>query len=237
MPTLYLCGAGNSEGVRLALNLNKGRSRWDRIVLLDDDPVKHGRLILGVEIAGAFEALARADANSDQVANLVARTTAKRLAAHRRIEAYGLPFVALIDVSVDTGGTELAHDVIMYPNATIGPEASVDDGSVVFMGAAVGHESRIGRCCVVAPHAVINARVELDEGVYVGCNATILPDVRVGAWATIGAGSVAMQNVPAGATVMGVPARAVLTADAKRRMPKSEPAAELPRSDSRRPGR
>jgi hypothetical protein len=57
--------------------------------------------------------------------------------------------------------------------------------------------------------------VQLGDGVYVGCNATILPEVTVGAWATIGAGSVAMRDVPAGATLMGVPGRVVLTADIK----------------------
>ena len=52
METLYLCGAGNPEGVRLALTLNTVHKRWARIVLLDDDPSRHGQQILGVEIAG-----------------------------------------------------------------------------------------------------------------------------------------------------------------------------------------
>jgi UDP-perosamine 4-acetyltransferase len=67
----------------------------------------------------------------------------------------------------------------------------------------------VGRCCVVAPNAVINARVELADGVYVGTNASILPDVKIGAWATIGANSVVMRNVPSGTTVMGIPAKTV----------------------------
>ena len=55
--TLYLCGAGNPEGVRLALVVNHVEKRWDRVVLLDDDLSKHGSLVLGVEIVGPFAAL------------------------------------------------------------------------------------------------------------------------------------------------------------------------------------
>ena len=61
MTTLYLCGAGNSEGVRLALTINEKRGRWNQIVLLDDDPSKQGKFILGVEVVGPFKMLEQAD--------------------------------------------------------------------------------------------------------------------------------------------------------------------------------
>lgn len=206
MTQLYLCGAGNSEGVRLALRINREHARWDRIILLDDDAAKQGRSILGVEVAGPLAMLEDPLLASAEVANLVARTTAKRWAARSKIESYGLPFAALIGPNVDIAGVEFGKDVIIYQNATVGPEVSLGEGTVVFMGGIVGHESRLGRCCVVAPNAVINARVQLEDGVYVGTNATILPEVKVGSWATIGAGSVVIDDVQTGATVMGVPA-------------------------------
>ena len=61
---------------------------------------------------------------------------------------------------------------------------------------------------------MINARVELGEGVYVGTNASILPDLTVGSWATIGANSAVIQDVPPGATVMGVPAQLLIPGSA-----------------------
>ena len=74
------------------------------------------------------------------------------------------------------------------------------------MGAVVGHEAHVGPCCVVAPNAVLNARVVLGEGAYVGSNASILPELRIGAWATVGAGSAVVQDVPDEASAVGVPA-------------------------------
>lgn len=212
MKTLYFCGAGNSEGIRLAGNINQEHQRWDRMFVLDDDASRHGQKLLGCEIIGGFEALGDADPETCEVVNLVARTTTGRNGARRKIASYGVPFARLVSPNVDTFGAEVAHDGIVYHNATIGPEARVGEGSVVFMGAVVGHEAQVGAGCVLAANSVLNARVELGEGVYVGTNATILPEIHVGAGATIGAGSVVLEDVPAGATVMGVPAEILSSA-------------------------
>ena len=194
MTTLYLCGAGNAEGVRLALTINRKESRWDRIVILDDDPQKHGRVILGVTVIGSLDLLKRVNPRSGEVVNFVARSAVKRWIVRRKLQGYGVPFASLVHPDVDISGVTLPRDILIYQHADIGPEVSIGEGSVVFMGAAVGHESQLQNGCVVAPHAIINARVEFGDGVYVGSNATLLPEVKVGAWATIGAGTMVMRR-------------------------------------------
>jgi len=215
MKQLFLCGAGNAEGIRLALQINAVRQRWQRIVVLDDDPAKHGKTILGLRVAGSFSTLRHAHPDSSEVVNLVARTTAKRCTARAKIAEYGLPFAQLVHPSVITDGTSLADDLIVYQNSTIGPGGSVGEGSVLFMGSVTGHGCNVGPCCVVAPNAVLNARVQVGEGAYVGTSAAILPEIKIGAWSTVAAGSAVIRDVPVGATVMGVPAKTVLTLDQK----------------------
>jgi non-ribosomal peptide synthase protein (TIGR01720 family) len=61
--------------------------------------------------------------------------------------------------------------------------------------------------------SLFHARVQLGDGVYVGTNASVLPDLKVGPWATIGVNSAVIEDVPAGATVMGVPAQIIMTSD------------------------
>ncbi|MBI4602351.1 MAG: hypothetical protein HY721_10365 [Planctomycetes bacterium] len=210
--TLYLCGAGNPEGVRLALAVNRMEGRWDELVLLDDDPAKHGRSVLGVRVAGPFEALRGAARGGAEAVNMVARTTRKRAAARSRIAGFGHPFASLVDPRVDIAGAELGAELTVYEDSTVCPGVALGDATVVFMRAIAGHGSRVGRGCVIGPGAVLNARVELGDGVYVGSNATILPEIKVGSWATVGAGSVVVQDVPEGATVFGVPAQVLAAA-------------------------
>jgi len=215
MKTLYLCAAGNPEAVRLAQIINQAQPRWDRMVLLDDDPKKHGQSILGVEIVGGFSLLADADPSSSEVCNLVARSATARWAARNKIASYGLPFASLIHPATDETGVEIVGDLIVYQDGMLGALASIAEGAAIFMGGAVGHEAKLGRCCIVGPHAVLNGRVDVGDGVYTGANATILPDITVGAFATIGAGTVVMKNVPPGATVLGVPGKIVFALSPK----------------------
>jgi acetyltransferase-like isoleucine patch superfamily enzyme len=204
---LFLCGVGNGEGIRLALTVNRTSPRWQRIVLLDDDPSKHGTTRLGLEVAGPISHLAGVDANCSEVVNLVTRTTDGRARAQEKIGQYGIPFTSLIHPGVDLFGAEVASDVTIYPHASVGAEARIGPASVLLIGAVAGHGARIGRGCVVAPNAVINARVTLGDRAYVGSNASILPDLRIGAGATIGANCMVYTDVPEGATAMGVAAQ------------------------------
>lgn len=227
MSTLFLCGAGNPLGVRLALRVAALEGHWTRVVVLDDDPARHGDRLVGVPVVGGFECLAGADPTGDRVVNLVARTTAGRERARARIATFGVPFTALVSPDVDTLGAALADDVTVYPNATIGPGSRVGRGCVVFMGAVVGHGAHVGDGSVVAANAVLNARVTVGEAVYVGTNATVLPELHIGRRATVGAGSSVVADVPEGATVLGVPARPVGPA-----MSPTPPDVELPATAS-----
>ena len=229
MSTLFLCGAGNSEGVRLALAVQRHTREWDRIVLLDDDEAKWQRELLRVPIVGSTGELAAADPSADRAINLVTRTCGRRDAMQRRLAPFGVPFTRLIHPAVDCTGATLAADVTIYAGATIGPETLVADHAVVFMGAVVGHESTVGRGCVLAANAVLNARVLLDDRVYVGANATVIPEIHVGHDATIAAGSTVVQNVPAGATALGVPADIFMTGRIPpAHAPDDEPTGDVP---------
>ncbi|WP_218712444.1 DapH/DapD/GlmU-related protein [Arthrobacter sp. BF1] len=55
------------------------------------------------------------------------------------------------------------------------------------------------------------ARVVIGEGVWFGANVTVLPGVSIGDGAVVGAGAVVTKDVPAGAVVVGVPAKQVGT--------------------------
>jgi len=205
MTTLYLCAAGNPEGVRLALEVNDACQHWDRIVLLDDDPALLGREILGVPVVGPFAALADHQAG-DEAVNLVARSTRGRDGARAKIESFGIALVSLIHPSVNLRGASLGRAVTLYEGCTISALARVGDHAVVFTRAVLGHGASLGVGAVLAPGAVVNARVRVGDRAYIGSNAAVLPDLDVGDEATVSACSAVLGDVPSGRTALGVPA-------------------------------
>jgi UDP-perosamine 4-acetyltransferase len=116
-------------------------------------------------------------------------------------------------------------DVVIHPSASIAPDVQAGDGLQVMAGAVVQTGVRLGEnviintgaivdhdCVVgdhahVAPGATLSGCVHLDHGVHVGTGASIIQGIRVGAGSTVGAGAVVLHDVPAGVTVVGVPAK------------------------------
>jgi putative colanic acid biosynthesis acetyltransferase WcaB len=91
--------------------------------------------------------------------------------------------------------------------------------------AIVIHESAvIGADCILRQSTTIGNKTNADgspgtapvigDRVDVGANAVILGDIAVGTDARIGAGSVVVKDVPAGATAVGNPARILRTSAA-----------------------
>jgi acetyltransferase-like isoleucine patch superfamily enzyme len=58
-------------------------------------------------------------------------------------------------------------------------------------------------------HADVTGRVTVGESVTIGSHASLLPGVKVGDRAIIGAGSVVNRDVEPDVTVVGVPARVI----------------------------
>ena len=101
----------------------------------------------------------------------------------------------------------------IHPGATIGRRVFIDHG----MGVVIGETAEIGDDCTLY-HGVTLGGVSWKQGkrhptlgksVVVGAGAKILGPFTVGDNAKIGSNSVVVKAVPAGATVVGIPARVV----------------------------
>lgn len=73
---------------------------------------------------------------------------------------------------------------------------------------------KIGKNCTIIASVTIGMRntwafPRIGNNVFIGAGARILGDIEIGDGAVIGANAVVIDNVPAGATVVGIPARVI----------------------------
>lgn len=129
--------------------------------------------------------------------------------AKARLQARGVPVAP-----------RLAHRLaMMLAQISIGDPVVVEPGVYIIHGQFVADGLvSIQAGAVIAPFVTIGLRAgnvqgaTIGRGVMIGTGAKVIGPVTVGGGAQIGAGAIVVSDVPAGATVVGAPARVVVPA-------------------------
>lgn len=121
----------------------------------------------------------------------------------------------------------LAFHTVVHPTAVISRYAALGSGVAVLAGAVVesqarlgdhvvvnklcsiGHDTTIGEFCTLAPGALIAGNVDMGPGVDVGIGAATIQGIRIAEGAVVGGQAMVVKDVPADATVVGVPAKVI----------------------------
>ena len=82
------------------------------------------------------------------------------------------------------------------------------NGVVIHQGAVIGKDCIIMQQVTIGQVAASGAPV-IEAGAYIGAGAKVLGEITIGAGARIGANAVVLQDVPAGTTAVGIPARVI----------------------------
>jgi UDP-3-O-[3-hydroxymyristoyl] glucosamine N-acyltransferase len=107
-------------------------------------------------------------------------------------------------------------NVVIGNNVEIGANSCVDrgkfsstvlgDGCKIDNLVQIGHNSKLGKFCIMAGNSGLAGSVTLGDGVIIGGSASIKDHTTIGAGAIVGAGSGVTGDIEAGKVMLGYPA-------------------------------
>jgi sugar O-acyltransferase (sialic acid O-acetyltransferase NeuD family) len=116
---------------------------------------------------------------------------------------------------------------IIHPSAIISEDVIIGEGTVIMAGVIVQPGTRIGNHCIIntgacidhhcliedfvhiAPNCSLAGGISVREGTFIGIGSSIIPNITIGSWTNVGAGSVIISNQPDNCTTLGVPANPI----------------------------
>jgi sugar O-acyltransferase (sialic acid O-acetyltransferase NeuD family) len=103
----------------------------------------------------------------------------------------------------------LGHGVIVNANAVVQPFARIGNHVMIHAGAVVEHDCIVEDFVNLAPRVTLAGYVKVGRCSVVYTGAVVVPGIKIGEFATIGAGAVVLEDVVEHGTAVGVPARVI----------------------------
>lgn len=210
---------------------NSARQQHDRL-FISDDLTEIGSIVEGVPVY-SLDQVARIEAEAAEdyarsVSGGLSAPTEERRALTVVIAVAGFQVRRVLADKVAASG--LLFGQIRAPTVVVGAGVSIGEGailcdfSMITASATIGrhfhaniysyvaHDCTVGDFVTLAPRACVNGNTIIEDDVYIGTGAILkqgTPDkpLRIGRGAVIGMGAVVTKDVPAGAVMVGNPAR------------------------------
>lgn len=216
---IYLLGAANPETIRMIMAVQRATPNLEFPGFLDNDPAKKGTDFFGYPVLGGVDRvpeLVKGTAPGEVgFVNLITGNLIARYEVSKAIIAAGGRLTNFIHPSVELTMTRWGSGNYIQEGVIVQAGVTVGDNSSIHMGALIGHESSIGNSVFIAHAVSVSGCCEIGDGTFIGTNATLLPRIKIGKWASIGAGAVVNRDVPDYGVAVGNPARVIKSNEAR----------------------
>ena len=203
------------EVYEIAIRCNAISHRWDQIVFIDDFS-DEGDYFGTKRIQ--FDALKKHKNEYECIIAVGEPSSREKL--FQKLTAEDIKLTCIIDPTAIVSPTaKICDGAIICEYTTIHTGVELGCNTLVQPFCCIGHDIKVGNHTVLSAFCAPGGGIVFGERVFVGMQSTLIELLTVGDDAIVGMGSAVFRNVPAGATVVGNPARITRGNDEKKVFP------------------
>jgi UDP-perosamine 4-acetyltransferase len=211
---LVIIGAGGHG--RVVLDILRAAGNHNPVGFIDANTALGESSISQLPVIGAPNQLPRLKQKKVRGAIVAIGDNRTRMRYMQMLDELGFELIQAIHPAASVAASaSLGRNAVVCAGGIVCADVRLDDCVIVNTGAVVDHECVIRAGAHICPGAVLAGRVNVAEEAFVGLGARVLQCLSVGQGAVVGAGAVVIADVPAGATVVGVPARVIKASSAQ----------------------
>ncbi len=212
-PKCVVLGAGGHAKVVIDALQESGAAIVDCIV--DADPSRWGTDLWGIPIVGGEDQLSALPGlgvshfviGVGTVGDFSSRINLCEVSVANRLT----PLRVIHPSAVCSTRARIRAGTVVFAGAVINADASIGEYAIINTGAIVEHDCLVGDHSHIATGAKLAGNVSVGRATMIGAGAVIKQGVSIGDGSLVGAGAVVISDVQPGSTVIGVPAKPLVS--------------------------
>lgn len=203
------CGGFGREVSWLVERINKKAMTWNLLGFVDDDLSLTGKHFDGYEVLGSIDWLMMQTEEINVVCSV-----AKPAIRSKIIEkcSYNPKMVFPVLVSPDAiigKNIEIGEGSIVCSSTVMTVDVAIGRHVIVNLACTIGHDAILNDFVTLYPTVNVSGHVIIGTHTEIGTGSQIIQGLCIGARTIVGAGSVVIRDIPSDCTAVGVPAKPI----------------------------